>query len=113
MDFEAIKIWFLSLGDQYGVNPIVFGAIYVGAIPFFTLSVGWIVNNYRKKKSVLLPMLSTGFFFISAYLYLIVVGKNVPFWVYGFIALLVITGGYSTIRKVKGKIEEKEVIDEI
>jgi ABC-type Co2+ transport system permease subunit len=113
MDFEAIKIWFMSLGDQYGVNPIVFGAIYVGAIPFFTLSVGWIVNNYRKKKSILLPMSSTGFFFISAYLYLIIVGKNVPLWVYGFIALLVITSGYSTIRKVKGKIEEKEVIHEI
>jgi hypothetical protein len=45
MDFEAIKIWFMSLGDQYGVNPIIFGAIYVGAIPFFTLSLGWLVKS--------------------------------------------------------------------
>ena len=25
-----INLWFLSLGEQYGVNPYVFGAIYVG-----------------------------------------------------------------------------------
>jgi len=27
------------------VNPFVFGAIYVGAIPFFTLSIEWLVSN--------------------------------------------------------------------
>ena len=58
-------------------------------------------------------MLSSGFFFISAYLYLIIAGKNVPVWVYGFIVLLVVFGGYSTIKKVKGQINDKEVNDEI
>ena len=112
MDFEAIKIWFMNLGDQYGVNPIIFGAIYVGAIPFFTLSLGWLVKSFRNKKSILLPMLSSGFFFISAYLYLIIAGKNVPVWIYGFIVLLVVFGGYSTVKKVKGQINGKEVNDE-
>jgi hypothetical protein len=32
--FETIKIWFFGLGENYGVNPIIFGSIYVGAIPF-------------------------------------------------------------------------------
>ena len=32
---EAFSDWFLSLGANYGVNPWIFGAIYVGAIPFF------------------------------------------------------------------------------
>ena len=27
--WEAFTEWFLSLGDQYGVNPIIFGSIYV------------------------------------------------------------------------------------
>jgi ABC-type Co2+ transport system permease subunit len=112
MDFEAIKIWFMSLGDQYGVNPIIFGAIYVGAIPFFTLSLGWLVKSIKNKKPILLPILSSGFFFISAYLYLIIAGKNVPIWVYGFIVLLVLFGGYSTIKKVKGQIDDEELTDE-
>ena len=76
MDFEAISIWFMSLGDQYGVNPIIFGAIYVGAIPFFTISLGWLVKSFKNKKPIILPMLSSGFFFISAYLYLIIQDQN-------------------------------------
>ena len=90
MDWSSLKDWFLQLGEQYGVNPIIFGAIYVGAIPFFSLSIAWLVNNFRKKKSIVLPALLAGFFFISAYLYLIIAGKNVPFWVYSFVAFLVI-----------------------
>lgn len=107
MDWSSLKDWFLELGEQYGVNPIIFGAIYVGAIPFFTLSIAWLVNNFRKKKSIVLPALLAGFFFISAYLYLIIVGKNVPFWVYSFVALLVIFSTWSTIKKVKSRIHEE------
>jgi len=44
--FEQAYVWFMSLGKQYGVNPIIFGVIYVGAIPFFTLSIAWLVKNY-------------------------------------------------------------------
>ena len=48
---EIVKNWFLSLGENYGVNPIYFSEVYMwGAIPFFTLSVGWLVKNYRQKK---------------------------------------------------------------
>lgn len=109
MDFAAIQEWFLGLGEQYGVNPLIFGGIYVGAIPFFTVSLGWLVKNIKKKKSIVLPLLSTGFFFVSAYLYLIIVGKNVPFWVYIFIIILILFGAYITYKKVAKKIETKEV----
>ena len=59
----------MGLGEQYGVNPIIFGSIYIGAIPFFSLSVAWLVRNLRQKKSIIVPTLLSGFFFISAYLY--------------------------------------------
>lgn len=104
----AIKDWFLGLGAEYGVNPIVFGAIYVGAIPFFTLSLGWIVRNHRRKKSIILPAVSAIFFFISSYLYLIIAGENVPWWVYGVVAVLVSVGAYSTVLKIRKRINEVE-----
>ena len=104
---ELVQNWFFSLGDDYGVNPIIFGSIYVGAIPFFSLSIGWLVNNYRREKSILFPALSAAFFFISAYLYLIVVGENVPWWVYGIVAIMVAVGAWTTVRKVQSKIEDK------
>lgn len=106
MSWEAIQSWFFSLGESYGVNPIIFGAIYVGAIPFFSLSIAWLVKNYRNGKSIVLPMLSAMFFFISAYIYLMFAGKNVPFWVYGIVVLLIVIGAYSTYKKVRKQISE-------
>jgi O-antigen/teichoic acid export membrane protein len=108
MNWEAIQNWFLSLGADYGVNPLVFGAIYVGAIPFFSLSIGWLIRNYRNGKSVVPPALAAMFFFVSAYIYLIFAGKNVPWWVYAAVALLIVVGVYSTIKKVRRQINEPE-----
>ena len=103
---EAIQEWFLGLGTQYGVNPIIFGAIYVGAIPFFTLSVAWLVRNRRQDKPIVLPVLSASFFFVSAYLYLVAVGRNIPAWVYIFIAAMIGYGVYSTYNKIKKQMTE-------
>lgn len=105
---EMAKDWFLGLGEQYGVNPIIFGSIYVGAIPFFTLSLGWLVKNYRKGKSIVAPALSTILFFISAYLYLIIAGKNVPWWVYGVVVLLLAGGAYSTVQKIRKRVDDSD-----
>jgi len=106
MSWEAIQNWFLGLGAEYGVNPFIFGAIYVGAIPFFSASIGWLIRNYRKGRSIVLPALSAMFFFISAYLYLMFAGKNVSWWVYGAVVLLILVGAYSTITKVRRRISE-------
>lgn len=103
---EAIKIWFLGLGEQYGVNPIIFGSIYVGAIPFFTISIAWLVKNYRNNKSIVLPALCATGCFISAYVYLIMVGRNVPWWVYSIVILMVAYGAWSTYKSVREKIKK-------
>lgn len=60
MNWETFQNWFLSLGADYGVNPFIFGAIYIGAIPFFTLSVGWLIRNYLCGKSINYPVEQTG-----------------------------------------------------
>ena len=99
--WEAIREWFFGLGPKYGVNPVIFGSIYVGAIPFFTLSIGWLIRNLRRKKSIVLPMLSASFCFVSAYLYLVIAGKNIPAWVYVFLGTMVVYGVFSTVRKVR------------
>lgn len=104
--WENIQDWFLSLGADYGVDPIIFGSIYVGAIPFFTISVAWIVRNYRKGKSVTLPVLSAGFFFVSAYLYLFIVGENIPWWVYVFIIAMMAYFAYSSYKSTRKKMKK-------
>lgn len=104
--WETFVNWFLSLGANYGVNPFIFGGIYIGAIPFFLLSTGWLIRNYRKGKSIVLPALSATFFFISAYIYLIFAGRNVPIWVYIVLALLIIFGAYSSITKIRRQMKD-------
>ncbi len=104
--WETFTEWFLSLGDQYGVNPVIFGSIYVGAIPFFMVSVARLVRNLRRRQSIVLPALSASFFFVSAYLYLLVVGHNIPLWVYGFIAVMIAYGAYSTVQKIRRQAAE-------
>jgi hypothetical protein len=96
--------WFIGLGEDYGVNPVIFGSLYVGSIPFFAISLGWVIKNIRQSKPLLIPVLLTGIFFISAYLYLILVGKNIPVWVYLFIVIMVIFGFISMLDKIRKSI---------
>jgi len=104
--WTSIQEWFLGLGAEYGVDPLIFGAIYVGAIPFFTLSVAWVVRNRRRGKSIVVPALLASFFFVSAYLYLLVAGQNIPWWVYGVLVAMVVGGAWSTVRKVRARAAE-------
>lgn len=107
MEWFEVFYRFMSLGEQYGVNPIIFGSIYIGAIPFFTFSIAWLIRNVRKGISVVLPVLSASFFFVSAYLYLMIAGQNVPWWVYGLVVLMLIYGAWSTFRNVRKEIKEE------
>lgn len=101
---DAVTQWFLGLGAKYGVNPLVFGAIYVGAIPLFLASIAWLVRNARRHRPLAPPAITAGFFFVSAYLYLIVVGHDVPAWAYVALAVLVTASGVSAVRSVRRKI---------
>ena len=113
MNWEQIYEWFMGLGEPYGVDPVIFGAIYVGAIPFFWVAIAWLVYNIKNKKSVTGPVLLACACAISAYVYLIFVGENVPMWVYGLIVAIIAYAIYSTLNKVKQKrLEiEKEELD--
>jgi len=98
---SAIQDWFLGLGARYGVDPIVFGVIYVGAIPFFLLSIAWLVRRLRAGRSIVLPVLCAGFCFVSAYIYLAIFGHDIAVWVWAVLGLLVAYGAFSTIRDVR------------
>jgi uncharacterized membrane protein len=101
---EAAHQWVLDLGAQYGVNPYIFGSIYVGAIPFFLASMAWLVQRARAGRSTVVPMLCAGLCFVSAYIYLAIAGRNIPVWVWLFLAALIGFSAVSTIRDTRRKI---------
>ena len=101
---EDAHTWIIGLGGQYNVNPYVFAAIYVGAIPFFFASIAWLVQRARAGRSTVVPTMVAGFFFVSAYLYLAIFGQDIPLWVWLFLAALILYGAWSTIRDTRRKI---------
>jgi hypothetical protein len=107
--WTAFKEWFFSLGAQYGVDPITFGSISVGAIPFFWLSVAWLVRNLQQGRSPFLPVVATALCVLSAYIYLFIAGENLPLWVYGLVIGLIAYSAYSTVQTVREKTTEKEL----
>ena len=101
---ESINDWILAQGAQYNVNPYIFVAIYVGAIPFFLASIAWLVKRARAGRSTVLPTMLAGFFFVSAYLYLAIFGQDIPAWVWIFLAVLIAYGAWSQVRDTRRKI---------
>ena len=101
---EFLRDWYTSLGPKYGVDPVVFAAIYIGAIPVFVGSSAWLARAIVKKRGVVLPLTSTALSFVSAYIYLLFAGKNVPVWVYLVIAVVVVVGAASALRSIRRRV---------
>lgn len=105
MEFVAeAQAWVMGLGAQYGVNPLIFGAIYIGAIPFFLLFTGIAIKRLRARQSAVLPILAAGLCFVSAYIYLAIVGRGIPVWVWGFLGILIAYGAWSAVRNFRQKL---------
>ena len=105
---ETLLSWrdsIMALGAQYGVNPVIFAAIYIGAIPFFILSTGIAVKRIRAGQSAVLPIMAAGLCFISAYLYLAIVGHGIPVWVWVMLGAIIAYGAWSAVRSFRAKVD--------
>ena len=103
--WETIKHYYISLGKNYKVDPVIFLAIHVIATPLFIAAVAWIVSNYKAKSSLLLPAIVAMFIFNAANIYLVIAGQNIPWWIYAILAATTIISGYFSIKKIKKKLK--------
>lgn len=102
--WETIKNYYSTIGEKYGVDPLVFVGIHVIATPLFAAAVWWIIYNKKKKRSIVIPGLVAVFIFNAANIYLIIFGKGIPFYIYAIVGLSAVISGYFTFRKIKKKI---------
>lgn len=100
---EAID-WVLRLGDDYGVDPLVYALIWVGSLPIFLLSLGWLVRSLRRREPLMPSLISAAFFFLAPTLYVFAAGRNLPAWVYVLLIVLTIVGAVATIRNVRARL---------
>ena len=93
-----------DLAGRYDVDPIIFLIIYFGAIPFFWLGTAWIIRSARRRHSVMWPALFTGFCFVSPYLYVLLFGRGLPWWVYPLAGSLILGFGWQSYRSLSQKV---------
>ena len=89
--------------DTYGVNPVVFLIIYLGCTPIYYYSLFRTLRALAKKLAKELMLWSTVFLCTSVapFLYVLLFGRNIPWWVYGIIALLIGQGVLSLVIKLR------------
>ena len=76
--------------DNYGVDPVVFLVIYLVTVPFFYYSIFRMVRALAVKKQQEILAWSMVFLGSTAapFIYVLIFGRNLPWWVYVVIALL-------------------------
>jgi hypothetical protein len=96
--------YYKTLGEKYNVDPIIFVGIHVVATPLFAAAVWWILHNIKKKRSLVIPAIVATVIFNSANIYLVIMGKNIPWWVYALLCLTTLFTGYFSFRNIRKKI---------
>ncbi len=91
--------------DTYGVNPVIFLVIYFGGLPVFYYSLFRMLRALAKKLGKEIMLWSTIFLFssVAPFLYVLFFGRNLPWWAYAVIALLIGQGILSLVIKLRKK----------
>jgi len=91
--------------DTYGVDPVVFLLIYLACAPVFYYSLFRMIRAAAVRRANEAMFWSTVFLcaVVAPFLYVLVFGRNLPWWVYGVIVLLVGQGVLTLGRKLRGK----------
>jgi hypothetical protein len=97
-----------TASDTYGVNPTWFLAIYLVCVPIFYYSLARTVRALAKKQGGD-AMLWSGIFLcanVAPFIYVIFFGRNIPWWVFGILALIIGQSIYSLIQRSRESPKE-------
>lgn len=104
--WNAIIDYYKTIGERYGVNPVLFVGIHIVATPAFAAAVWWIIWARKKGRSLSLPVVVATLIFNAANIYLITVGKNIPWWIYALVGTTTIISGWFSIKSVQKKLRK-------
>lgn len=87
----------------YGVDPVIFVVIYLACAPVWWYSLARVLNAVARGRSdQILPwgsvLLVTT---VAPFVYVMIFGRNLPWWVWMVIAVLVVQSLFMLYRKIK------------
>ena len=103
--WETIKKYYVTIGNKYQVDPVIFLSIHAVATPLFIFAVAWLIKKYKKKQSIILPAIISVFIFNAANIYLVLFGRNIQWYIYFILAIITIITGYLSYLKIKKKLK--------
>ena len=92
--------WMYSFGEHYGVDPLIFALLYFGTIPFNIYAIYWLGRCLKNEHSTFPPLLLLFLSWVGTYVYLFSVGKNIPWWVYAIVILVMLYSCWYLYRKI-------------
>ena len=97
-----------SAVERYGVDPLVWLIIATAASPVFYYSIYRLVRALARRRGNEIMLWSAVFLAatVAPYIYVLLFGRNLPWWIYAAMALLVGQGVFSLVRKLAGKPKE-------
>ena len=104
-----VLAWFEALmraaRDTYSVDPVVFLLIYLVSAPVFYYSLFRMIRALARRLGKEAALWSSVFLcaVVAPFLYVLFFGRNLPWWVYGIIALLIAQSILSLAMKLRGK----------
>lgn len=101
---EYIQSWLAGIQRDYGVNPVIFGVIYlVCVIPFWT-SIYKIVAGLKNRRhgQVTTFTLILGITILAPFVYVALFGRNLPAWFWVVAVAIISYSAYSVLRRIRG-----------
>lgn len=104
---EPVLAWIQELmrvaRQVYGVDPVIFLALYLGCGPVWYFSLFRTLRALAARRMQQVMIWSSVFMIATVlpFLYVLLFGHNIPWWVYVLILLLVVQGLYGLVRKAR------------
>jgi hypothetical protein len=97
-----------SARASYAVDPVVFIVIYFVSVPFFYYSIYRMTRAIAKRRGNEIMAWSMVFLGATAapFIYVLLFGRNLPWWIYVVIALLIGQGVFGLVKRLRKKPQD-------
>ena len=98
-----LKHWLAGIHARYGVNPVIFAAIYFACVGPFYFSMYKVLSGIKKKRPGQIRNfgLVLGITIIAPFAYVALFGKNLPFWFWIVVVAFVGYSVFSIVQRIR------------
>lgn len=100
-----LAAWLAGVRKTYNVNPLIFGGLYLAGVMPFWFSIYKIIAGLKNKnfRQVRIFGLILGNAIILPFLYVVIFGRNLPYWFWIVCGAIILFSLYSVRRRLSVK----------